>query len=832
MTQQTKWNLKSCYNERAVELADQCKISIILAQLLINRGIDSPKGVHDFLSPTLQQLHSPWLLPDMDKAVSIINEAASSNKVVLIYGDYDADGVTSTALLYDFLSHLGLIVNYYIPDRFHDGYGLTKSGIDKALEKFDNTQLIITVDCGISSVTEISELVTQGYEVIVTDHHEQLEELPPAQAVVNPKIDKSEYPFPYLAGVGVALKLVQAIESNLTDGKIDEQDGNFNSIDKYLDLVTIGTIADLVPLTGENRSLVYNGLTQLSDNRLGLQALITLLGLDAENVTAGQVGFLLAPRINAAGRLASAEQAVDLLVTDDFEKAEKIASELDQDNRERQQVEREITREAEQIIETDNLTEFGPVLVVWNENWHEGVIGIVASRILEKYHRPVIVLTVDEHAGLAKGSCRSIPGFHMAEALQACSNHLVKYGGHELAAGLTLEKKDIPEFVRQINNLACEHLEPQDLVPTLDIDILIPVEKLSDEVAKEVESLEPFGIGNPRPTMGCSNLKLTNIKPVGKEKNHLQLKFKDENNSNLQAIWFQGAESVTYDYLQSGKYTQIAFTPKINTYNYTNNGIKGGIDLQIKDLQLTDSCFGTVYDYRYCQKHKVINELVNSEIETIILVNSNHRKSKLQNLFPSVNVERVIDNHYESHSNNNTQLILYDLPYDPKFIRQWVGWTGPGKIYLLYNSKDKELNKYMWDIAIPTKDILILSFDILAEIGLSQKSFKTIDLKSSLEERYNTTLTKRLITKIITIFLEMQIVHYENVEYRICDKVRHSGFIEEQDLNLSSTFLAEKHRYEELKIWEELFLNSTSSALSMLMYYRDISPELIRSYLT
>ncbi|OWZ83613.1 single-stranded-DNA-specific exonuclease RecJ [Natranaerobius trueperi] len=792
----TSWNMRVEYTDLIQDLALECSVSPVLAQLLVNRGLTKKEEINSFLSPSLDELESPWLLDDIQIGVDLIQQALDDKKSILIFGDYDADGVTSTALLYDYLTKFNDRINYFIPDRFADGYGLSESGITKALKLYPDTSLIITVDCGISSCKEVSWLKEKGINVVITDHHEQLNELPSADAILNPKRVNSCYPFSSLAGVGVAFKLVLALADSSKAMTIKQLCEN------YLDLVAVGTIADLVPLKHENRILVSHGLSKIGSNRVGFKSMLEKLNLLEQKLTTGQVGFLLGPRINAAGRLASASDAVRLLVTDDYDEAQTLAEKLDTENRERRTVEQEITKEANEIIVDNNKTSKSKVLVLYGKDWHEGVIGIVASRLLEKYHRPVIVLTLDNN-GVAKGSCRSIEGFHIAEALQECSDIIEKYGGHELAAGLSIKVENIEEFEQRINQLADKWLTENDLIPTVDIEMMVPEEILSRELAEEIQQLEPFGIGNPQPILGCNSIIVASTKIVGKNNEHLQVKFKGSG-SLLDGIWFRGNEKLTHN-LEENTPSKAAFIPKISTWNSK----WGKLSLQICDLQC-DETSNKLIDFRNkSDKYSSLNLLIKRNYIPVILTNTRQQKEFLSSKFVDCYVVRATDVPFEL-SEENVLLILYDLPYDPSIVRKWIETIKPKSVCLLYNHFDVDYNSKLWRVTIPYGQELQKVYEKMQ----NEFKFQTVtkgNFKKWLYEQ-NSGVTKRWVESVIEIFKELGLIYLED------NKVKIKETENRVDFSNSNKFLSEQQLIKNIRKWEQCFLSGSNSAIYMLLY--------------
>ncbi len=470
----------------------ELKISKILSQVLINRGIKTLKEAEEFLSVKLENLLDPFSFRQMNAAVGLIKKAISSKEKVMLCGDYDVDGITSIVMLKNTLSSLGLNTLHYIPHRIKDGYGLNKKAVDIAKEK--KIKLLITVDSGTSSHEEIKELRKANIDVIVTDHHETLHnDLPPASAIINPKVKSCTYKFKELAGVGVAYKLCQAVTNE--------------TLVEDLDLVSLGTIADVVPLTGENRIIAKIGLSRLSKTeRAGIKALVEVSRLRAKEINSTFVSFILGPRINASGRMDSAETALKLLLSEDKKEADTLAKTIDGYNRQRQKIEGQILEEAHDLISREVNFKEHKIIVVAKEGWHQGVLGIVASKLADKFYRPAIVISLTDD--LCKGSGRSIKNFHLFNALVECKKHLETFGGHAHAVGLIVSRGNIKNFKEEINRLAKEKLKLEDLLPSIDIDMELSLADLSDAFAEELKSLEPFGTGNPEPLFYTRNLKL------------------------------------------------------------------------------------------------------------------------------------------------------------------------------------------------------------------------------------------------------------------------------------------------------------------------------------
>lgn len=540
-------------------LHEELGISNVLAQVLLNRGIKTADDAGKFLSTNIDSLLSPHSFCDMHKSVSLIKKAAANKEKVLIFSDYDVDGITSLVVLKNTLSKMGMEVLHYLPHRVKEGYGLNENIYP--IVKQENVKLLITADCGINSHAEIDQLRKNNIEVIITDHHEPADSgLPLASCIINPKVEGCGYKYRDLAGVGVAYKLCQAVSGDLL---LDD-----------LDLVSLGTIADVVPLTGENRILVKEGLKRIPQSkRVGLQALMEVSGIKDAKFTPSFVSFILGPRLNASGRMDTAEIALNLLMAKDESEAITLAKTIDAYNRTRQKIENKILEEAEAIINKEVNFKEHKVIVVGKEDWHPGVLGIVASKLSDRFYRPTIVLSLTEN--LCKGSGRSIKKFHLFEALNECKDLLATFGGHSHAAGLVIERKCIDDFRNHINRLAHEKLMLEDLLPSLDIDMELALSDLSEATVRELERLEPFGTANPEPLFYTRGL---NLKAEPRIMGRNTLKFwVTDGTFNLQAIGF-GMGNLA-ESLKSAQSFDLVYTPRIDNWQD-----QGTILLEAKEI--------------------------------------------------------------------------------------------------------------------------------------------------------------------------------------------------------------------------------------------------------
>lgn len=554
------------YDKNAIiETAEKLSVSPVLLTLLYNRGIYNPDEMRTFMSKSLKLVHDPLGLPDMDKAAERIYKAVTNNEKIYIYGDYDVDGITSTAIIYKYLLSHGADVSYYIPDRVEEGYGMNILAINKISKT--GCKLIITVDCGVTSVGEIELAKAQGMDVIVTDHHTCKEKLPAATAVVNAKRHDSQYPFTELAGAGVALKTVLALSAHFGESAKDV-------FYKYVMLAAIGTVADVVPLVDENRTIVDRGVSELTmTDSKGIKSLLRVAGV--KEVTSGSIAFAIAPRINAAGRVDNASVAVELLLCEDRNRADELADILNVDNNHRRAEEKRIYDEAVALAEKDPDIKNKKVIVLAGEAWHHGVIGIVASRICEKYYKPTVILSHEN--GIAKGSCRSIDGFNMFDALTECDDLLDKFGGHALAAGLALKTENIEAFSEKINKYGKDVMGDTNPVPEIRIDCRVSPSTLTIDKIKMLSSMEPFGQGNEEPIFSIDRAKILTSMQIGEEKNHLRLQIQ-KGECVLSCIAFRMGEYI--DELSPGSLIDVAFTPEINTYNGRRS-----VQLRVRDIK-------------------------------------------------------------------------------------------------------------------------------------------------------------------------------------------------------------------------------------------------------
>ncbi len=563
-----KWVLASEPDlDLVARLAEATNLPANVLKILINRHLDTPELVERFLNPKMSDLKDPFTMAGMERGIDRVTRALMDNERMMIYGDYDVDGITATALLYMVLNKLGGQVSFYLPNRLVEGYGLSTEGIDEA--KAAGVSLIITVDTGITAVEEVAYAKSLGIEVVITDHHEPGMTIPDTYAIINPKQDACDYGGE-LSGVGVAFKFAQALYRRLNQ---DERE-----LEEHLDLVALGTSADIVPLVGENRILTKFGIKQIArTNKPGLKSLTFVSGLMGKDISTGQVVFILAPRINALGRLGNASEAIRLLSTRDERMASEIARKLDAENRRRKEIDEKTLREAlDQIHDVVDL-EADKAIVLGAEGWHQGVIGIVASRLVERYHLPTVMIALQDSEG--KGSARSIPGFHLCEALKECEDLLIKYGGHKYAAGLSIRAENIVEFRERFKEVSSRYLSDEDITPKLNIDQEIELDEINDEFMKWIEMFAPFGPQNLRPVFLTRNCEVMG-QPYTVGHNHLKMRVR-KGRSVFDVIGF-GFGDMARIISDKGCLVDIVYAVEYNTWNDVTR-----IQIRLRDIKLT-----------------------------------------------------------------------------------------------------------------------------------------------------------------------------------------------------------------------------------------------------
>ncbi len=572
----SKWNylpLTSEEQELEIELAKKFAGSPTIAELLVQRDITSVDEAERFFSPSLSDMHDPFLMRDMNKAVNRLNKAMGAKEKILVYGDYDVDGTTAVSLVYKYLRNYYSHIEYYIPTRDEEGYGISMKSIDDAASK--GIKLIIVLDCGIKAIEEIHYAKERGIDFIICDHHVPDDVLPEACAILNPKLADNTYPYPHLSGCGVGFKFMQAFarSNGLT---------NHNELYSLLDLVAVSIAADIVPMTGENRIMAYHGLKRLNSNpNMGLKSIIRICNLANREITISDVIFKIGPRINASGRMQSGMEAVDLLTTKDQNEAYAKGKNIDQYNRDRKELDKRITEEANAILEErGEIDSDHKSIVIYNKNWHKGIIGIVASRLTELYYKPAVVLTLSN--GLATGSSRSVQGYDIYSAVEATRDLLENFGGHTYAVGLSLKEENIPEFSRRFEEYVAETIKPNQLTPQIDIDAYLKFEEITPDFLAYLKLFNPFGPGNQKPIFCSKHVKdYGTSKLVGKNLEHIKLELVDNSSGKvMNGIAFN--MSNFFAHIKSGESFDICYTIEENKHiNNPNN-----YQLFVKEIRL------------------------------------------------------------------------------------------------------------------------------------------------------------------------------------------------------------------------------------------------------
>ena len=772
-----KWTLKHKGKVKETELSKKINISPEISQILNNRGINDEKDAEIFMNPSLEYLRDPFLMKDMKKATERIKKAIENKERIYIYGDYDVDGVSSTSILYIYFKSIDYPVKYYIPNRLEEGYGINEDAIRKISN--DGCDLIITVDCGITSVNEVGLANELGIDVIITDHHECQSDVPDAYAIVNPKQDDCNYPFDMLCGCGVAFKMIQALT--------DEEEFKRSMFD-YLEVVTLATICDIVPLIDENRIIVKNGLKLMKEGKnLGLRELIKVCGIETSKIGSSHIGYSVGPRINASGRLGHSYLGVQLFTTDLEDEAKEIANILEAKNIERQMIESKMYKEAEDVISSSENYKDDKVLVVAKEGWQHGIIGIVASKLTEKYYKPTILLTIED--GEATGSARSIKGFSIFDALVSCKDLMNKFGGHEQAAGLALNAENIEELRKRVNKIADYNLNKDDLIENIKVEYELEEESATLDLIDNLHKLEPFGLSNPSPRFIMRDLLLTNIYKMGKNKQHLKLIC--ENEKSYECVGFNMAYLA--ENFQEGDKIDVLFQVDENNFNNDRK-----VQFLLKDIRLshpklailnnlslklfekispTDS--GSLYHIYNDEDDTAINTDGDKNInifehikeETLIIANTLngfyralsdvsltdldydinynyiYEKNKKVQLIFSPNIDKIDLKRYNS-------IILYDFLYNKgeySYLNKNI--LNSEVVIKYYSSEDKIYLKNIMDNIVPNREEFIniykqmlVSKELQLKLTELKRVFKLLPLKTFI---------------ILKVFRELNLLNFE-----------------------------------------------------------------------
>ncbi|USK90924.1 single-stranded-DNA-specific exonuclease RecJ [Rossellomorea marisflavi] len=762
----TRWKMKDSDQQKIAELAEELNVPPLVAKLLINRDLADADDARNFLFDTGGSFHDPFLFDDMQKAKERIMLAIEQEERILVYGDYDADGVSSTSVLMTVLTDLGAQVEFYIPNRFTEGYGPNEEAFRWAAD--EGFSVIITVDTGISAVEEAKLAKDLGIDLILTDHHEPGPELPPVYAMIHPKVEGCSYPFKELAGVGVALKLAHALYGEFPD--------------HLLDLAAIGTIADLVPLHGENRLIAKKGIAKLRvTDRLGIKALCRVANAQQNEMNEETVGFMIAPRINAVGRLGDADPAVDLMLSRDPEEAKALAEEIDGLNKERQSIVAKMTEEAVEMVEKEFPPSENGVLVIGKEGWNPGVVGIVASRLVDRFYRPTIVLSFDPDSNRAKGSARSIAGFDLFKNLSMNREILPHFGGHPMAAGMTLALSDVDELRARLNEQAKDVLNEEDFVPVTELDAEVAVDEITVESIEKMHLLAPFGMNNPKPKWVIRDVSIDHYKKIGSAQNHLKLVLA-ENGVQVDGVGFGLGELADHmtPYVKASVIGELSI-------NEWNNRKKPQIFLQ--DIQISS---WQLFDMRGIKQVTKWAPLIPDSDRVIVCF---HPKTADTSLFKGEVRYIQSESDLEGIVVDGCNLVFLDLPGDRRLMEQLLELGRPHRIYAHFHQHEDHFFSTM-----PTRDHFKWYYAFLHKRG-------SFDLK-----KHGNDLAKykgwsmETIDFMSKVFFELKFVTIEDGLISLHPvKVK-------KDLSESPAYMRKQHQYElenellyssyqELKTW-------------------------------
>ncbi|GAA4705454.1 single-stranded-DNA-specific exonuclease RecJ [Brevibacillus fulvus] len=777
----TRWQLAAYDEKVAEELARSGDLPPFIAKLLVIRGIQTAEQARNFLQISPQQFHDPFLLDGMAKSVERIRRAIEQGEPICVYGDYDADGVSSTALVVHLFRELGAQFDYYIPNRFTEGYGLHNEALKQIRER--GFGLVVTVDTGISAVEQARYAQELGLDLIITDHHEPPAQIPEAYAVINPKKPNCPYPFEMLAGVGVAFKLAHAL--------LGEPPMHL------IDFAAIGTIADLVPLVDENRILASLGLRRLNQtHHVGLQALVRVCGLAETELSSGHVGFALGPRINAGGRLETAETAIKLMTTTDAAEADELAAALDELNRERQELVHTMTEEAVAMVLAEFPPEENQVLVVAKEGWNVGVVGIVASRLVEKFYRPTIVLGIDPEKGTAKGSARSIAGFDMYEALTACKELLPHYGGHTMAAGMTLPVENLAPLRVKLNQLAQDWLTEEDFMPLTRVDVAVAIEQVDLALIEQMEALAPFGMGNPTPLILLEQVESTAMRLIGREDSHLKCSLVKDGKA-IDAIGFQLAHLAAQ--ITPKAKLQVLGELSINEWNGNRKA-----QLTIRDMAVPHQ---QIFDWRGSREKRAKWLQVINQDQGVLTVTFRQQSFQeisawlsefQQQANKEIRLEYAGAESYRlADGNAYRTLILYDLPSRKSVLRHILcQMRHAERIYCLFGDPDASFDL----VQFPTRDQFKLLYQMFRQFPMIEKG-QLDALARKLQ------LKRAVLDKMLAVFLELQFIQEE------AERVRLHPEPAKQALDRSQFY---QEWQEEAELAEELLLSSYESLVQYM----------------
>ena len=767
LASKSRWNVNKPDQEQVRNLAESLKVAPLIASLLVNRGFVNIEKARNFLNTQTQEFHDPFLLEDMEMVVQRIESAIQNDEKVLVFGDYDADGVSSTTVMVTALREKGAKVDFYIPNRFTEGYGPNETAFRKA--KDSGYSVIITVDTGISALHEADVARELGIDLIITDHHEPGPVLPDAFAIIQPKKETCPYPFKDLAGVGVAYKVAHALL-----GKDPEH---------LLEVAAIGTIADLVPLVDENRLLASKGIKKMQQTkRVGLKALLQKCGVEPHTITEETIGFSIGPRINAVGRLDNADPAVHLLMTEDAEEAKELADEMEAYNKERQQIVTQITEEAIKQVEEMYPPDENSFLIITGHNWNAGVIGIVASRLVDRFYRPTIVLSLDEEKGLAKGSARSIKGFDLFEHLSTSRDILPHFGGHPMAAGMTLKIENVDELRERMKKIADAILTEEDFTPITEVDIECELDEVTLETIEQLERLAPYGVANPKPKVLVKGALPQQIRQIGSKSNHLKLVIEKEG-SSLDCVGFGFGE--TYHHVSPIASLDVLGELAINEWNNFRKP-----QLFVKDIRIAQ---WQLFDIRSSkQLIQTLQGIDKKKLQILFFNDATLEELKLgEELLPFLihvepGTEIYMDGKY---------VVLLDLPSEEETLAGLLRSSSPARIYASFHQRE---NHYF--STIPTREHFKWYYGFLSKKG-------PFDLNRYAEEiAKHRGWSKETIDFMSQVFFELEFVTIDKGFIALNNAAKKRDFEEsptyrkkQRQVMLENLFLYSS--YKQLKAW-------------------------------
>ncbi|WP_163101824.1 single-stranded-DNA-specific exonuclease RecJ [Peribacillus alkalitolerans] len=749
----TRWKVELSNEERASLLSTQLNIAPLVAKLLVNRGMDTLETAQSFLFPEETPFHDPYLLKGMDIAVNRIHRAIERKELIRIFGDYDADGVSSTTVLMETLKKLNANVDFYIPNRFSEGYGPNETAF--RLAKEEGVSLLITVDTGISAIHEAEVAKNLDMDYIITDHHEPGPILPEALAIIHPKLEDSTYPFKELAGVGVALKLAHAL---LGEVPYD-----------LLEIAAIGTISDLVPLFGENRLIASKGIQNMkSTTRPGLRALFKVAGIEPSSLNEESIGFGIGPRINAAGRLGDADPAVELLLTEDFETAYFIASEIDGLNKERQALVQQIAADAIKEVEENWPIDENSVIVVGKEGWNSGIIGIVASKLVDRFYRPAIVLSFDPEKGLAKGSARSIEGFDLYQNLSQCRDILPHFGGHPMAAGMTLKIEDVADLRERLNQLAKQKMTAEDFVPVTKLDTVTSIGEITLESISQMERLAPFGMGNPKPKVMINEVKISTIRKIGAESNHMKVML-EHDGFTLDGIGFGLGELV--DHISPITSISVVGDVSINEWNNMRKPQIFLHDISVNNWQL--------FDFRGSKKISTTLEKIPKDNRILIVFNESTMEKLQLNSYQAETVVFLDKISQKNFTLSGKNIVLIDLPTNLNQLNTLFKCGTPERVYAHFHQDQQHFFSTM-----PTRDHFKWMYALVKKKGTFEVNRYSDDIAR------HKGWSRDTVDFIVKVFFELDFVTIENGFISIKEQAA------KRDFHESASFKDKKEQFQ------------------------------------